>query len=373
MLEYDRQMFGKAFIEALERYFESTLHDKVRVHKIDEAISVPVFLERTYAFYKTRIVGRPFVLIAARENAAAPADIAKHVSLVRAAVDSAVIFATSSLSAHNRSRLIARGVAFAVPGNQLYIPDLAMDLRENFRASKPQGIERLSPAAQAVLFRYILGLGEIAVTPSAIAGRLRYSSMSVGRAFDDLVATGLAKTAKRGKERQIYFNMGRRELIETARPLLRSPVRSIKYIRDNRPVPNLPRGPVHINMYIHNSRPMSKLQEAGESALALLTDLMLPQTDTFAVAAKDWKKIAETLKFVEVDEFDKSFMVETWFYDPIGLSTNSFVDPLSLYAQFHDHRDERVSMAAKTLLEDTLWWLESKNSENISPGTKISM
>lgn len=353
MLEHDRQMFGNAFVEALERYFESTLHDKVRVSKIDEAMSVPVFLERTYAFYKTRIVGRSFVLIAARENAAAPAEIAKHVSLVRAAVDSAVIFATSSLSAHNRSRLIARGVAFAVPGNQLYIPDLAMDLRENFRAPKPRGIERLSPAAQAVLFHYMLCLDEFAVTPSAIAGRLLYSSMSVGRAFDDLVATGLAKTAKRGKERQIYFNMGRRELIETARPLLRSPVRSIKHIRDNRPVSNL------------------KL--AGESALAKLTDLMLPQSETFAVAAKDWKAIAEALEFVEGDEFNKSFTVETWSYDPIGLSKVSLVDPLSLYAEFHDHRDERVAMAAKTLLENTLSWLESKNSGNISPGTKISM
>ena len=332
MLEYDRQMFGKAFIEALERYFESTLHDKVRVHKIDEAISVPVFLERTYAFYKTRIVGKPFVLIAARENATTPADIAKHVSLVRATVDSAVIFATSSLSAHNRSRLIARGVAFAVPGNQLYIPDLAMDLRENFRAPKPRGIERLSPAAQAVLFHYILRLDEFATTPSAIAGRLHYSSMSVGRAFDDLVATGLAKTERRGKERQIHFNMGRRELIETARPLLRSPVRSIKYVRDNCPLPNL------------------KL--AGESALAKLTDLMPPQTETFAVAAKDWKAIAKALEFVEGDEFDKSFTVETWSYDPNGLSDVSVVDPLSLYAQFYGHRDERVSMAAKTLLEN---------------------
>lgn len=332
MLKCDHQLFGKTFVEALERYLESTLHDKVRVHKIDEAISAPVFLERPYVFFKARIVGRPFVLIAARENAATPAEIAKHVSLVRAAVDSAVIFATSSLSAHNRSRLIARGVAFAVPGNQLYIPDLAMDLRENFHSPKPRGIERLSPAAQAVLFHYMLRLDEFATTPSAIAGKLRYSSMSIGRAFDDLVAAGLAKTEMRGKERQIHFNMGGRELMETARPLLRSPVRSIKHIRNNRPAPNL------------------KL--AGESALAKLTDLVPPQTETFAVAAKDWKAIAEALEFVEGDEFNKSFTVETWSYDPTGLSDVSVVDPLSLYAQFHDHRDERASMAAKTLLEN---------------------
>ena len=119
--------------------------------------------------------------------------------------------------------------------------------------------------------------------------------------------------------------------METARPLLRSPVRSIKHIRDNRPAPNL------------------KL--AGESALAGLTDLAPPQKETFAVAARNWKKIAQTLKFVEGDEFEKSFTVETWSYDPDGLSGSSLVDPLSLYAQFHDHRDERVSIAAQTLFE----------------------
>ena len=62
--------------------------------------------------------------------------------------------------------------------------------------------------------------------------------------------------------------MGKWALIETARPLLHSPVRSIKYIRDSRPVLNL--------------------QHAGETALSILSDLMLPQTDTFAVAAKNW-------------------------------------------------------------------------------------
>lgn len=331
MLEYDRQLSGKAFAKALECYFERTLHAKVRVREIDEAVSLPAFLERTYAFFEARIFGKPFVLIAARENAAAPADIAKHVSLVLAAVDSNVVFAAPSLSAHNRSRLIARGVAFAVPGNQLYIPELAMDLRENFLAPKPRGVERLSPAAQAVFFHYMLQRDEFAVTPSAIAGRLRYSSMSVGRAFNDLLAAGLATTERRGKERRIHFKMDRRELMETARPLLRSPVRSIKHIRDYRSVPNL------------------KL--AGESAVARLTDLAPPQTETFAVAAENWNEIAEAFKFVEGDEFEKSFTVETWSYDPAGLSDSSMVDPLSLYAQFHDHRDERVSMAAQALLE----------------------
>lgn len=335
MLENDHHVTA-AFAEALERYLGETLHESIKVRDIQGTISIPTFLDRSYRFYEARIIGTRCVVIAARENAATPADIAKHVSLVRSAVEGIVVFAAQSLSAHNRSRLIAQGVPFVVPGNQLYIPNLAMDLREHFRAPKPKGAEGLSPAAQAVLFHYLLRPDEFVATPSAIAGRLHYSPMSIGRAFDDLVAVGLARTEKFGKERHIQFDADRWKLIEAARPLLRSPVRSVKHV-------------------LGNAYLVPNLKLAGESALAKLTDLAPPRMDTFAVVASDWKAIAASFELVEVDEFEARFTVETWSYDPAGLSESPVVDPLSLYAQFRDHRDERISMAAERLLENEIW------------------
>jgi len=337
MLERAHPLSGDAFAAAIERYLGETLHDEIRVREIDKAIGTPIFLERAYAFLEARIVGRQCLLIAARNNVATPADIAKHVSRVRSvAVDALVIFAAPALSAHDRSRLIARGVAFVVPGNQLYIPDLAMDLREHFRAPKPRIAKGLSPAAQSVFFHHMLRPGTFPRTPSALAKRLRYSPMSVGRAFDDLVAVGLATTEKRGKERHIHFDEDRRELMETARPLLRSPVRSVRHIRARYPVDD-------------------SLKLAGETALAKRTDLTPPRTETFAVAASHWKAIAGTPGVIEVEEFEDIFAVETWSYDPAGLSDGPVVDPLSLFAQFHDNRDERISMAAEGLLETLSW------------------
>ena len=140
---------------------------------------------------------------------------------------------------------------------------------------------------------------------------------------------------KSAARRDISISRGQAGAYGDRRPLLRSPVRSVKHIRDHRPVGNL------------------KL--AGETALAKLTDLTPPRTETFAVVASDWKAIAKTLEFIEVDEFEESFTVETWSYDPAGLSDGPVVDPLSLYAQFHDNRDERISMAAERLLENVLW------------------
>jgi DNA-binding MarR family transcriptional regulator len=275
------------------------------------------------------------VFLAAEGQAGTPSDIAKHVGLVHSAVDAIVIFAAPALSSHNRARLIAHGVAFAIPGNQLYIPELAMDLREHFRSRKERAADGLSPAAQAVLFYHLLLRDEEATTPSAIAGRLGYSAMSIGRAYDDLAAAGLAKTRKRGREKHLEFNEDRRTLLEKARPLLRSPVRTLRYVRHGKVPP--------------------ALKLSGESALAEYTDLSPPRMKTYAIAASDWKAVAKNIELVEANDGEADFAVETWAYDPAGLSDGPSVDPLSLYAQFGEHPDERVSMAAGKLLEKLPW------------------
>lgn len=335
MLGIDHITSKGAFAGALERYLGDTLHYRVLVGEFANADGLPSFLERAYTFYEARIAGRRCVFLAALNNAATPSAIAKHIGLVRKSVDAIVVFAAPSLSAHNRSRLIGQGVPFVVPGNQLYVPDLAMDLREHFRAPRQRHEDGLSPAAQAVLFDHLLRYDENATIPSLIAARLRYSAMSIGRAFDDLVESGVALTEKHGKERHIRFKSDGRQLFEAARDLLRSPVRAVKFVRGD-----------------HFQAP---LKQAGESALAALTDLSRPLIVTYAVAASDWKAIAQTSGFVETSRDQADLVIETWSYDPAALSDTDTVDPLSLYAQFRDHRDERVSMAAEHLLENIPW------------------
>ena len=331
----DREMPAMPIAAALQRYLEDTLHEPARVTALDGAPSLPSFLSRMYSFLEGHVAGRQCMFLATADNTATPSDIAKHVALVRPAVDAIVVFVAPWLSAHNRSRLIGQDVPFVVPGKQLYIPDLAMDLRERFRTARPRRAPGLSPAAQAVLFHRLLRLDQTATTPSRVAAQLHYSAMSTSRAFDDLVGAGLAHTERHGKERHIRFQAEGRQLFDAAHDLLRSPVRTEKFIRGAHAPPPLKR--------------------AGESALAELTDLSLPPLPAFAVAASDWKIVAQTHELVETDRDRASNIVETWSYDPAALSTAHIVDPLSLYAQFRDHRDERVSLAAERLLNGMPW------------------
>ena len=89
--------------------------------------------------------------------------------------------------------------------------------------------------------------------------------------------------------------------------------------------------------------------------MAALTELAPPQVHTYAVGSSQWSQVAETLPLRESDESEPHHRIETWFYAPTGLSNGSTVDCLSLYVQFHDHRDERVAMAADSLLERITW------------------
>ena len=321
-------------MEVIERYLSETLHGDVRIAMLACPPRLPAFL-KMYNFYEIWITGIRCVVIAAEAGMVTPAQVAKHVDLVRTLLqDDVVIFATAALSAYNRSRLIAHGVAFIVPGNQLYIPELAADLRGHFRKPKKKMTDRLSPAAQAVLFHYILRINEHAERPSELAKTLHYSAMSIGRAFDDLIACGLARADKEGKERHISFQLNRRALFEKALPLLRTPVRAIKYLQN---------------------RSVVSLKWGGESALSKLTDLSSPRLEVFAVAARQWKAWLRENNLVEVEEDRADFIIETWSYDAEGLSTTSTVDPLSLYVQFRDHPDERLAIAADALLERISW------------------
>lgn len=336
MLEFERNhpdpqpLAGK-----IARYASQVMHAPMRVVQDAPMPGLPIFLARAYSFYEVEIAGRTCLLMTPTDDNDNTGDVIKHVRLVEGQTQFTVILGLPALRARDRARLIGHRMSFIVPGNQFYVPDLGVDLREYFRTYKASSTDALSPAAQAVLFHHLLRRNERATTPSEIAADLRYSPMSVGRAFDELVAAELAVSEKHGRERHLLFTDERRNLLDRALPLLRSPVRSRKMVWGGQRRPPLLLG--------------------GESALAELTDLSPPRLTTFVLVATEWRSFAARHDYREGDHQEPDFAVETWSYDPAGLSDGEIVDPLSLYAQFHDHEDARVRMAAEQLRERAVW------------------
>jgi hypothetical protein len=330
MLEMIPMADETRFLKHIENYLATTLHAEAILEPWN-AQSLPLFLSRRYRFYEARIASWHCLLMAAPAISATPADLAKHVDQVADVYGGVVVVTTETMNASDRHRLISHGVAFIVPGNQLYIPQLAMDLRDHYRKPEPARGDSLTPAAQAVLFHHVLGRHD-AAKPTDLADALRYSAMSIGRAFDELAARGLATVEWRGREKTIAYTASPWLLIDSAKTLLRRAARGVH------------------GVVFHRKRP--KMMLAGESALGRLTNLTLPTLQTYAIPAAGWQNAFTEAGIEDVNEIHEAeALIETWRYDPRALADGDTVDPLSLYAQFWDHSDERVAQAAEMLVE----------------------
>lgn len=337
MLETESNPWFDAFGKVLRAYLAATLHAEIAMNAWGAAGELPLYLARRYRFYRTGIASRDCLFAASAEGAAkTPAEIAKNIQQIERVFPGLVVFAAPTMSSTMRARLVALGIPFAVPRNQLYIPQLATDLREHFRAPARGRGGRLSPAAQVVLLDHLLRRRHEMTTPSLRAADLQYSPMTVGRAFDELAAHNLATIEWQGRAKTLHFKINGRALFEVCRTLLRSPVRGRHAV------------------IFEGRRPPLLL--AGESALAALTNLAPSPKPTYAVDAARWVAFfAEHRIRVCHEAYEGEAIIETWRYDPRTLSDAETVDPLSLHAQFWDHADERVTQAAAAVLERVEW------------------
>ena len=325
--------------DRLEGYLAAILKLDVRLQDWYGQEALPVFLTRLYEFFETRVGQFPVLFMFAKsDDGHTPKEIGKHLDLVKGGYDGIVVYSAERLTASSRARLIAAGVAFAVPGNQLFIPELATDLREHFRGPKPKRPDKLSPSAQLVLFFHLLN-GEPGQqwTPTEMTEPLRYSVMTMSRAFEELAAVSLAQIERRGRKKLMSFCAEGRLLIDIAKTLLIRPERRVDHIR-------------------WRKKPWS-LPLAGEHALARLTDLSPPATlPAYAVTSDQMRElIAEGWVNRRDAEYGSDGALATWRYDPRVLARNQMVDPLSLFAQFWWESDERLSMAVDQLLERWTW------------------
>ena len=323
----------------LEVYLAAVLKLDIWLQDWHGGAALPVFLTRLYEFYETRVGQTPLLFMLAKpDNGHTPKEIGKHLDVVRGGYDGIVVYTAERLTASSRARLIAAGVAFAVPGNQLFIPELATDLREHFRGQKARRPDKLSPSAQLVLFFHLLN-GEPGQqwTPTEMTEPLRYSVMTMSRAFEELAAISLARVERRGRNKLMSFSAEGRLLIDIAKTLLIRPERKVDHVRWRKK----PRG----------------LLLAGEHALARITDLSPPATPPAYAVTSDQMREMVTAGWVDRQDADygSDEALATWRYDPRVLARNQMVDPLSLFAQFWWDSDERLSMAVDQLLEQWTW------------------
>jgi DNA-binding MarR family transcriptional regulator len=264
-----------------------------------------------------------------------PAAVRKHVLQVQNKWGHEVIYAARKISAYNRKRLIEQKVPFVVPGNQMYLPPLGIDLREHFKASRIAQ-PKWSPSTQtAFLFAIIYG-HEQKLTPKDLADRLGYAPMSMTRAFDELETAELGRVVMEGKQRVLHLDQDKRALWEKALKYLQSPVKKCIWVQ-----------------FHSNQRPGVV---AGLTALARYSALAGPANPVFALDRKEWKRFRHTNDFMELPfEDPEACRLEIWSYSPVLFAKNGVADRFSIYLSLQGTEDERVESALEEMMEQIRW------------------
>jgi len=319
----------------IEHYLQETLGIAVKLTAWKGSDRLPLFLRDGYRFYQTDLLGMPCLLMVDQTiEAPSPANVRKHLGLVETKWDGEVIYIRQQVASHQRMRLIEQKVPFLVPGNQMYLPMIGIDLREHFRKRRQTPLA-LKPATQALLLQLLLRSEDELQTPVDFAKRLGYTKMTMSRAFDEVEIERLCDVAKEGRERRLRLVGTRKELWHHALPLLRTPVKQRKHLRrfDG----------------LHSVT-------AGLTALANHTMLAASKTSVIAVSSEQWKAVQKNRFYFSTTATDPDAVeVEVWAYDPKLFSDEGIVDRLSLFLSLRDIKDERVEAALEEMTEAVKW------------------
>jgi len=303
------------------------------------AATLPYFLVDAFDLNALTMLGRT-VLLAIDKRADRPglATIRAQIDRIREGSGLPVLYATGALASYERKRLIEQKVPFVVPGNQLYLPDLGVDLREYFRKPAAQPQSEISPAAQAMLIAVLLGKpwrGEW--EPAEVLGRLGYTAMTASRAARELVAAGIASAETAGRVRRLKTERTARETWEHNKHLLRSPVKRRVWVL---PTPDLD---------------VREFRLAGLSALAQQSMLAEPAWLTYALSPARWKLASQQGVKTVPEREPGTLQLELWNYSPALAPGTALVDPLSLMLSLQSDTDDRVQQALAELEEQLRW------------------
>lgn len=324
-------------IRQAEGYIEETLGISVRLNEWPGKRKLPLYLRQEFDFAQSEILGRPVLIAAAIAPEHSAVAVRRQFEVLQPKFDGELVYLRPQIDAYQRKRLIEQRVSFIVPGNQLYLPTFAIDLRDYFRKAKTAKDE-LSPLAQAT-YLYAIYHGDLLPLPLHRASELlACSKMSMSRTFSELEALELADVRKEGRSRDLRLKGPPFESWELARHCLRTPVRKRIRVFHDFPIPK-------------------RSRVAGQPALAMETGITKGQDRIIAIGPTVEKAVrAELARFtVPSDELERSIVIELWRYDPCLLSQSTSVDRLSLYLSFDAADDERIEAALEDLLKGMPW------------------
>jgi hypothetical protein len=332
-------------MENLQKYLKEVLDEIIVVNRLPEyeISKLPMYVNQLYEIYTTRLLDTELVLVhLANSDNLSIAQTEKQIKNLRKLFNKTVVLILDHVVSYNRSRLIKKRVNFIVPGKQLFLPEMLVDLKEgDVIKSSSKEKQNLIPSAQVMVLYQILGLNEYwdieKKSFKEIASKLHYSPMAISKAVDNLQALDLITIAGE-KEKYVQFNYDKIKLWEKIEE-----DDSWNY-------------PVFKHVYIDELPKGIKTWNCNTSALPEYSDMNQSRQNYVAIGRTEYNKLNKQNLFINANPTEGNYCLEVWKYNP-GILTYSaiidelIVDPLSLYLTLKNTPDERIEMALEQIKE----------------------
>lgn len=320
--------------QALVGYIEMVTGAKPRLEALPAAAALPLFLRQHFDLAGLELFGRKIVLALEKKRPGelSAGEYAQNLDLLKRRLGEDVVLVMAKVASYVRSRLVQRGIPFIVPGAQMFMPMMMVDLRE--RSSRPASrtSDKLSPVSQIAVIYQILREPDAHIPLAQLGERLGYSPQSMSSVQEELLQSGLCEVRRMGKMAFLEFSHQGRALWEKAEPLMTTPVRKTRWVRWG--------------------RPRAHAVEAGTSALSRMSMLAEDPLATYAMRNRDLAAALGKGQLFECDaREDADAGMESWKYDPWVLAENGVADPCSLYLSLRESGDERVQKEISSLIE----------------------
>ena len=311
-------------VQNISEYIEKMVAAEVQIEPFDKAKTrpLPILITTTYQLLRCQLLGVEVCLMVSNNTNATPMQLKKHCAIVERALEMHAAVVLSEVKPYNMKRLVDARVNTIVPGRQLFLPSLLMDLRAQRNPVDMQG-KPMPVMAQVVVLYHLQKQNLNGMSAQPIAELMGVSYPNINRAVKWLADNHFIELTSSREKKLRFIHVGK-ELWEQALPELQSPIERV--LRTDQ---------------------MLDAYTCGEEALAEMTMLAEPQERHWAISKQEALRLGVDLH----KEFGEH-VVEIWRYDPKLIGENGMVDKLSLYLSMRDTNDERIHKEIKKIIND---------------------
>lgn len=299
---------------------------KIKLSKWEKQRYLPLYIINNFIIQKADINGIQCLSLTPRDELPNLAALKKQIRQINEIESLPIFIQLENLSNFRKENLLENNIPFILADKMAFLPFMATFLTND--QYKIHAINnKLTMSAQLLLIWILYQEGKDFFVSDAL-DTLKFSNMTLTRAYRQLVATGMFSERKKGRKIYLSIDCTKQELFEEMKPFLRNPV---------------------INTgYMMKSNVTKDMVYSGETAFSHYSFINPSKVPVYAIHKSKIKDIELQTELIVEKEQVK---IEVWDYEPTIFSKNSlYVDALSLITTLLDFDDERFDMEIDNIL-----------------------